>query len=172
MPDTMLKMVLLPEPFGPMRPRISPWSTLNETLLTAVKPPKTLRMQVSCSGIGLTTHLTNVAWKSMRSRIWVSSPRSRRQMFSLGGAIDRPTDAEVAGSNSCRQTFPKLDDRQKQHRHGPTVKRRRNARANALSEQFGGRQPKQFVTFLDPNRSYAHLPKKMIGCKSIPLSLT
>ncbi len=33
-------MVLLPEPFGPIRPRISPLSTLNDTLLTAVKPPK------------------------------------------------------------------------------------------------------------------------------------
>src|SRR5512132_3898293 len=36
----MLKIVLLPEPFGPIRPRISPFSTLNDTLLTAVKPPK------------------------------------------------------------------------------------------------------------------------------------
>ena len=36
----MLKIVLLPEPLGPIRPRISPWATLNETLLTAVKPPK------------------------------------------------------------------------------------------------------------------------------------
>ena len=39
-PDSMLKIVLLPEPLGPIRPRISPWSTLNDTLLTAVKPPK------------------------------------------------------------------------------------------------------------------------------------
>src|SRR4051812_39333151 len=38
-PDSRLKIVLLPEPFGPIRPRISPRSTLNETLLTAVKPP-------------------------------------------------------------------------------------------------------------------------------------
>src|SRR6202008_96047 len=38
-PDSMLKIVLLPEPFGPIRPRISPCSTLNDTLLTAVKPP-------------------------------------------------------------------------------------------------------------------------------------
>src|SRR5215475_7870744 len=39
-PDSMLKIVLLPDPFGPIRPRISPFSTLNDTLLTAVKPPK------------------------------------------------------------------------------------------------------------------------------------
>src|SRR6266705_5586903 len=41
-PESMLKIVLLPEPFGPIRPRISPWSTLNDTLLTAVKPPNRL----------------------------------------------------------------------------------------------------------------------------------
>src|SRR6195952_1193881 len=39
-PESMLKIVLLPEPFGPIRPSISPRSTLNDTLLTAVKPPK------------------------------------------------------------------------------------------------------------------------------------
>src|SRR5450755_4615635 len=38
-PESMLKIVLLPEPFGPIRPRISPRSTLNDTLLTAVNPP-------------------------------------------------------------------------------------------------------------------------------------
>src|SRR5437762_11462160 len=36
----LLRIVLLPEPFGPIRPRISPCSTRNDTLLTAVKPPK------------------------------------------------------------------------------------------------------------------------------------
>jgi hypothetical protein len=38
----MLKIVLLPDPLGPMSPRISIGSTANETLLTAVKPPKRL----------------------------------------------------------------------------------------------------------------------------------
>src|SRR5215813_12789815 len=38
----MLKIVLLPEPFGPIRPRISPFSTANDTFCTAVKPPKRL----------------------------------------------------------------------------------------------------------------------------------
>src|SRR5580698_1422792 len=41
-PDSMLKIVLLPEPLGPIRPRISPRSTLNDTLLTALKPPNCL----------------------------------------------------------------------------------------------------------------------------------
>src|SRR3954468_12895999 len=39
-PDSMLKIMLLPEPFGPIRPRISPCSTRNDTLFTAMKPPK------------------------------------------------------------------------------------------------------------------------------------
>src|SRR5690242_5604663 len=41
-PESMLKIVLLPDPFGPIRPRISPFSTLNDTLLTARKPPNRL----------------------------------------------------------------------------------------------------------------------------------
>src|SRR5437868_15546567 len=45
----MLKIVLLPEPFGPMRPRISPSSSLNETLLTAVKPPNRLTSPATSS---------------------------------------------------------------------------------------------------------------------------
>src|SRR5579864_2426823 len=39
-PESMLKIVLFPEPFGPISPRISPRASLNDTLLTAVKPPK------------------------------------------------------------------------------------------------------------------------------------
>src|SRR5882762_10165361 len=45
-PAMRLKTVLLPEPLGPIRPRISPSATSNETLLTAVKPPN---LFVSCS---------------------------------------------------------------------------------------------------------------------------
>src|SRR5580692_8333998 len=41
-PDKRLKMVLLPEPLGPISPRISPAPTAKETLLTAVKPPNRL----------------------------------------------------------------------------------------------------------------------------------
>src|SRR5207244_2379144 len=45
-PAMRLNTVLLPEPLGPIRPRISPSATSNETLLTAVKPPN---LFVSCS---------------------------------------------------------------------------------------------------------------------------
>src|SRR5437762_4801301 len=41
-PAIRLKVVLFPEPFGPMRPRISPSATSNETFLTARKPSKLL----------------------------------------------------------------------------------------------------------------------------------
>src|SRR5512134_4096040 len=38
----MLNVVVLPDPLGPMRPRISPCSTWKETPLTAARPPKYL----------------------------------------------------------------------------------------------------------------------------------
>src|SRR5262245_11373266 len=51
-PDSTLKIVLLPEPFGPIRPRISPRSTLNDTSLTAVNPPKRLTNPLTTSTSG------------------------------------------------------------------------------------------------------------------------
>ena len=41
-PEMQLKAVVLPEPFGPMSPRISPSRTSNDTRLSAVKSPKRL----------------------------------------------------------------------------------------------------------------------------------
>src|SRR5437773_9675064 len=41
-PETQLKQVVLPDPLGPMSPRISPSLTSKETALSAVKPPKRL----------------------------------------------------------------------------------------------------------------------------------
>ena len=41
-PAIRLKVVLLPEPLGPIRPNISPGATAKETWLTARKPPKLL----------------------------------------------------------------------------------------------------------------------------------
>src|SRR6516162_10566482 len=48
-PDSMLKIVLFPDPFGPISPRISPSPTPNETSLTAVKPPNRLKSPVTSS---------------------------------------------------------------------------------------------------------------------------
>src|SRR5690606_4505141 len=39
-PAITLKVVLLPEPFGPISPRISPRASSKERFLTAVNPPK------------------------------------------------------------------------------------------------------------------------------------
>src|SRR5690348_8740041 len=50
-PAIRLNVVLLPEPFGPIRPRISPSATSKETLLTARKPSKLL-VRPSTSSIG------------------------------------------------------------------------------------------------------------------------
>src|ERR1700751_1299005 len=48
-PESMLKIVLLPDPFGPIMPTISPRSTLNDTLLTAVTPPKRFESPLTVS---------------------------------------------------------------------------------------------------------------------------
>ena len=53
MPAMQLKVVLLPEPLGPIRPRISPSSTSNDTFETAVKPSNILvRPETVRSGHG------------------------------------------------------------------------------------------------------------------------
>src|SRR5262245_17899477 len=44
-----LKHVVLPEPFGPMSPRISAAFTSNDTPFSAVKPPKRLVRRVTLS---------------------------------------------------------------------------------------------------------------------------
>src|SRR5712691_11414606 len=48
-PEMQLKAVVLPEPFGPMRPRISPFLTSKDTPLRAVNPPKRLVSPVTVS---------------------------------------------------------------------------------------------------------------------------
>ena len=42
-PEIRLSIVVLPEPFGPIRPTISPRSTSNDTSSTATRPPNALR---------------------------------------------------------------------------------------------------------------------------------
>src|SRR5512140_254426 len=48
-PAIRLKVVLLPDPFGPIKPRISPSATSKETRSTALKPPKTLVIPLTLS---------------------------------------------------------------------------------------------------------------------------
>src|SRR5262249_15697749 len=48
-PAIRLKVVLLPDPFGPMRPTISPSLTSKDTRLTARNPPKRLESSLAMS---------------------------------------------------------------------------------------------------------------------------
>src|SRR6266446_3819704 len=79
-PAMRLKTVLLPEPLGPIRPRISPSATSNETLLTAVKPPN---LFVSCSTF------------SKSGREGVALGERQHRVARLDGA--RPRDMGAAG---------------------------------------------------------------------------
>src|SRR5579859_706807 len=51
-PAMMLKSVVLPAPFGPMRPTISSWATARSTSCTARSPPKRLETPSTFRRIG------------------------------------------------------------------------------------------------------------------------
>ena len=68
-PETMLKMVLLPDPFGPMRPRISPFATSKDTSFTAVKPPKRF--------VSPATESIATSCRERSAAVPVSAPRRR-----------------------------------------------------------------------------------------------
>ena len=51
-PAIRLNVVLLPEPFGPIRPRISPSATSKDTFLTARKPSNDLVSPLTSSTYG------------------------------------------------------------------------------------------------------------------------
>src|SRR3954453_9245186 len=113
-PDSMLKIVLLPEPFGPIRPRISPRSTLNDTLLTAVKPPNRFTRPSTTSTAVLSFY---------KDRLFVAVGGARRQRqhrLALRLAL-RPHD--------IRLVVDVLDD----HREGALVLPRHR---RALAEEF------------------------------------
>src|SRR5260221_6512585 len=78
-PAMRLKVVLLPEPFGPIRPSSSPSATSNETPPTAVKPPNRL---VSFETSSSTSGREGVALREGQHR--------------LGGDLLRPDDAALA----------------------------------------------------------------------------
>src|SRR5438132_10105338 len=56
-PAIRLKIVVLPEPFGPMRPRISPGLTANDTPLTARNPPNRLARPATSSTLAPVPHV-------------------------------------------------------------------------------------------------------------------
>src|SRR5262245_9242182 len=60
-PLSRLKQVVLPAPFGPIRPTISPSSTLMSTRLTAASPPKYLVRLCACNrAIGLSLYASGL----------------------------------------------------------------------------------------------------------------
>src|SRR4051812_200601 len=83
-----LNVVLLPEPLGPIRPRISPSASSKETLLTAVKPPKFLVSPETLSTALLPTQPNGSA------RVGVALGKRQGRVGRLDGR--RPHDLRVA----------------------------------------------------------------------------
>ena len=90
-PDSMLKIVLLPEPFGPIRPRISPCSTLNDTWLTAVKPPNRFTKPSTTS-----TTVPYVA-KRFRAKGYRLAPGKRVKQKTGASVLMMPSEPKAPG---------------------------------------------------------------------------
>ena len=81
-PLNRLKQVVLPAPFGPIRPTISPVSTMRLRLLTAARPPKRFdRSRASSSGMRQATGLGGVR---------ADSVHDARSPPSLAGNVIKP----------------------------------------------------------------------------------
>src|ERR1700692_3122250 len=110
-PESMLKIVLLPEPCGPIRPRISPRSTLNDTLLTALKPPNRLtRLSTTSTAVPSVAH--SVFERSMPSdliRGWAPVRVKKTRQTKIGTPVLMPSEPRlqdhllVAIGRACRQ---------------------------------------------------------------------
>src|SRR5438309_9108366 len=88
----VLKNVVLPAPFGPMRLTIAPCGILKSTLLTATRPPK--RMVIACAssrylpldtgamGVGEMAGVPEATWL-----ISASSPHVRFYLLAFDGIV-------------------------------------------------------------------------------------
>ena len=74
-PLIRLKVVLLPAPFGPIRPMISPELTLKLMSLTATRPPNSLRMASTSS----TTWPGCGRWRAGKAGAGAGGARLRRE---------------------------------------------------------------------------------------------
>src|SRR3989337_492614 len=88
MPVITLKKVVLPEPLGPIRPRISPALTARLNWFSATKPPKRMLKLSQVSSV-----LIGLPWRfAPRIRPWggpsgsLDYPGASRQGFALGAA--------------------------------------------------------------------------------------
>src|SRR5262245_19070710 len=75
-----LKIVLLPDPFGPISPRISPSATSKETSLTARRAPNLLTRPVTLS-IGMGCDFPSVGVSRARRSILHDAPQTRDPGF-------------------------------------------------------------------------------------------
>ncbi len=107
MPAMQLKVVLLPEPLGPIRPRISPSLTSNETLETAVKPsnflvrPETERMTTEIGA------LHELRWKGARAGPrWRADQRERARAGGGSSAALRSPANKPADMARCIPILP------------------------------------------------------------------
>src|SRR5713101_6925505 len=66
-PAIRLKIVVLPEPFGPMRPRISPGLTAKDTPLTARNPPNRFARPATSSTLAPVPHVLFSPYPARRS---------------------------------------------------------------------------------------------------------
>ena len=76
----MLKKVVLPAPFGPIRPTIDPLRSAKSTLLTATRPPKRLVMPVASSTLASSAHGAFTAISALAGR----APRAASELAPCG----------------------------------------------------------------------------------------
>ncbi|MNV78975.1 hypothetical protein D3C71_1725020 [compost metagenome] len=81
-PDAILKSVVLPEPFGPISPAISPGRTVKQTSRSTVSPPKRWAIL-----------RTSIKGACRSDRIWIAAfiaqPSEKRVRECLPGPLER-----------------------------------------------------------------------------------
>src|SRR5262245_36684621 len=98
-PQMRLTIVLLPEPLGPMRPRISPRATVRSTPSTARTPPKCLQTPCSSSTGALLFRSEEPPQGLHRARI------EQTARAYVHGQHDQAAEQEVAPIAHEAQTF-------------------------------------------------------------------
>src|SRR6266478_3568476 len=149
-PATRLKVVLLPDPFGPMRPTISPSRTSKDTRLTARKPPKRLESSVATS-ISTPTIVPSPSGNAARRECVADRLRAHGVDRGGGQRQDRLLSLDVAGPDHGDMLAGILHDdwRRSFVLAGELCSRRVELDAVALN-----RAPRRDV---DVERGFAHL---------------
>src|SRR3989454_9512965 len=146
-PAMRLKTVLLPEPLGPMRPRISPSATSNETLLTAVKPPN---LFVSCSTFS-NSRCEGVTFGKRQNRVGRLDGARPRDMGAAADVLHhhRERALVLAGELRARRGEPHAVGLQRGARRNVGVERRLEQRLVVDAAVFSDRA-QEYVGEGDP----------------------